>query len=244
MRRREFEFINDKPSVLLINEISDIQLNDGITHYYYLKENPTRINSLFDEGERFIICRNEDRAIAFIALRLIPHLMDSRRLAAQIRFIEVDIKFQGRGVATELIELALAVAFYSGAEYVLSFVETDSDKERFLRKVGCKLFFNDPYYYKDGINYKPASAWLFPKAKVNYEGNIRLDKPIINTESDSIRYYKNDQRILVTRFSNVQDLIIFDNDRLYLHQECKYSKTFATYKIFTETTGILYVFLR
>ncbi len=242
-RKLEFVFINEKPKRSLVDEISAIQANDGITHYYYLKDNPERIVKIFEESERFIICTHDNKAIAFISIRLIPHLINSQRYAAQIRFIEVDKNYQGRGIAKKLVRLALASAFFSGAEYVFSLVESESDKESFLKKIGCKYFYNDPYYYKTASSFKSASALLFPVNDKENRGTQKLGVPVIIAKSETVHYYQNDNRIIVTKFDNIHDLKSFGSERLYLHQECANSKEIANYKIETEGCGVLYEFL-
>lgn len=200
----------------MMGDIAAVQADDGIEHHYLLNNNTKRLADLHTQGEKFVILKDGDKVIGFSSIRLIPSLDDSEKYAAQVRFIEILEKHQGRGFGSQLASATYELGRAAGADYIISHVESGeandigAAKENFLKKLAFEHIYTDPYYYIVDGKHNPSSAWV-----LNFEErNQNISKLIPQPKSEN-RIYQNDSRVMVLYRQDAQIAKI--DTRIYLH---------------------------
>lgn len=130
-----------------INTLILLQQRDGFPHQYYLTED--RLEGLMKRGESFfVIFSPEHTPIGFASIDL--------EIRAQLHFLCVDKKYGKRGYGTALMQRLLCEAKKHGYSRACSYVESGSNKEKFLKK----FKFDKVGFYKNRYgNGADASIW-------------------------------------------------------------------------------------
>ncbi len=129
-----------------IDECITIQANDGYPHQYYLTSK--RIERLIRRGEKFFTAWSANCIVGFCSVDC--------EIRAYVHFICVDKSFTRCGIGTLLMHTCLDIAKRFGCKQAYTYVEANSSKELFLKK----MKFNQVGLYKDRYgNGVDASIW-------------------------------------------------------------------------------------
>jgi len=176
----------------IANAIANVQLNDGVKHYYYLKDNIIRIRSLMDEGEIFVGAYFKTKLIGFVSFRKVPAIC-LRKPSIQIRFLEVNKNFTNKKCGLLLLEFVESAAVFNKIDNIVSHVELNSQKENYLIKRG--FAFNK--VHKNYYNFKDkkfnASCW-FKKVKSTRSTLLKIQEPKVEI-INGVKSFKSGGRV-------------------------------------------------
>jgi GNAT superfamily N-acetyltransferase len=109
-----------------INQIINIQKQDGFAHAYYLT--PKRLRGLFKRGEMFFIAFLDDKPAGFAGLDI--------EIRAKLHFFSVAKKYTGIGIGSFLLERVINETKKHKKDMIYIYTEANSPLEQFLIKKG------------------------------------------------------------------------------------------------------------